>query len=272
MIRMLAPAFLIAATLVATPQPRAAANRPAEAPTHSIHNVPYKHGNTKLEGRLVLPASQPSSLPLVVLFPDWMGVTQRSIDDAKRIATMGYAVFVADPYGKDSQPKDRQEAARLAGAMRADVLRMREVGDAAFRTGRRQPGVDSARAALVGYCFGGNMALELARSGIPVRGVVSVHGNLRTPFPDDARNIRGRVLVLHGAADPHVPPEEVRAFKDEMAAVAGPRLTFVEYPNALHAFTNPKADDPGNGVMYDPEAAEAAYRELERFLGDVLGE
>src|SRR5690606_10794664 len=97
MIRQLSfslPVLLVAAFFTAQPVPAAAA-RPAEAPAHSIHNVPYTLGKTDLEGRLVLPSSPPSSLPVVVLFPDWMGVTQRAVDDAKRIATMGYAVFVA---------------------------------------------------------------------------------------------------------------------------------------------------------------------------------
>lgn len=274
MMRLHAPALLAGAMLLAAPPVQAAANRPVEAPDHHLRDVPYKRGNAKFEGKLVLPPSPPGPLPLVVLFPDWMGVTQRTIDDARRIATMGYAVFVADPYGKEARPKDAREAARLAGALRTDVLRMREIGDVALRAGRRQEGVDSARVALVGYCFGGNMALETARSGIPVRGVASIHGNLRTPFPDDARNIRGRVLVLHGAADPHVPPDEVKAFQEEMtsASVTGSRLRFVEYPGAMHAFTNPDANAPENGAMYHPEATEAAYRELEKFLGEVFGE
>jgi dienelactone hydrolase len=235
-----------------------------------IQNVPYSFEKTAMEGKLVLPSPAKPGLPLVVLFPDWMGVSRRPVSDAKRIAAMGYAVFVADPYGVNSQPKDPKEAGRLAGALRADVVRMRQVAAAALATAKRQQGVDSTRVALLGYCFGGNMALELARSGADVRGVASVHGNLKTPFPDDARNIRGRVLVLHGGADPHVPPAEVEAFKQEMAVVAGPRLKFVEYPGAMHAFTNPKAKDSANGVLYNREASEAAYLELERFFADVL--
>jgi dienelactone hydrolase len=241
----------------------------APKPDVTYYTVPYILDETQLEGILVVPYPPHASMPVVVLFPDWMGVSDHAKDDAKRVAAMGYAVFIADPYGKESQPQDPQQAARFAGALRGDVMRMREVAAAGLAAAKRDHRVDSNRVALMGYCFGGNLALELARSGARVRGVASVHGNLRTPFPDDARNIRGPVLVLQGGADPHVPPAEVEAFKAEMRAVAV-RLKFVEYPGAMHAFTNPGANDSAHGVKYDPQATQAAYGELKDFFAEVL--
>lgn len=240
-------------------------------PATTTYIVPYTLDKTAFEGRYIVPNPTPVNLPLIVLFPDWMGVSDRAKADAGRLARRGYAVFVVDPYGKKAQPKSVEEAARFSGALKQDVVRLRKIAAAGLRAARNQHSVDTSRVAAVGFCFGGTTALELARSGAPLKGVAVVHGNLATPFPGDARAITGRVLVLHGSADPHVTPAEVDAFKREMNA-AGVNFTLREYPGAMHAFTNPAANSPDGGVLYDQTAAEAAFTELERFFVDVIGE
>lgn len=127
-------------------------------------------------------------------------------------------------------------------------------------------GVDATRIVAIGFCFGGGTVLELARSGADVRGVVSLHGNLDTPNPDDAKNIKGEVLILHGAADPHVPAEQVEAFKAEMQA-AGVDYDFVSYAGAVHSFSDPAAgDDPSKGAAYDADAAAKAWDATVKFI------
>ncbi len=111
---------------------------------------------------------------------------------------------------------------------------------------------DPRRIAAIGYCFGGGVALELARSGAPIAGVVSFHGNLDTPNPVDAKNIRAKVLVLHGAVDPRVPPEQVAAFEKEMTD-AKVDWQLVAYGGAVHSFTNPSSgNDPSKGLLIMP--------------------
>lgn len=247
-------------------------SQPAVQPPTTTYIVPYGVDKTEFEGRYVVPNPTPASgMPVIVLFPDWMGVSSRATEDAQQFANMGYAVFVADPYGVKNKPKNAAQAAKLSSALKQDPVKLRQIAQAAFRLAKRQQGADSTRVAAVGFCFGGVAALELARSGADLKGVAVVHGNLATPFPDDARAITGRVLVLHGSADPHVPVSEVDAFKQEMNN-AGVNFTMIEYPGAMHAFTNPQANDPARGAKYDKTAAEAAFSEMERFFADVLGE
>lgn len=241
------------------------------SPSTATYAIPYHVDKVPFEGRYVVPNPIPSRMPVIVLFPDWMGVSTRATEDARQFARMGYAVFVADPYGKKNRPANPTEAARLAGALKQDPVKLRKIAHAALRTSRIQLGADSTRVAALGFCFGGMAALELARSGADLKGVAAVHANLSTPFPEDARAIKGRVLVLHGSADPHVPASELDAFKQEMNN-AGTNFTLIEYPGAMHAFTNPQANDPARGAQYDRTAAEAAFTELERFFADVLGE
>lgn len=261
--------FLLASLLLAV-GPVLAQSTPPAATKTAIYKVPYADQGTALEGRLVLPQPRAARLPLVVLYPDWMGVTPHAIDDAQRIAGWGYAVFVADPYGPAAQPKDASEAGPKAGALKADPAALRARARAALEAARAREEVDTARVDALGFCFGGTMALELARSGAPLKGVASVHGNLRTTLPGDARNIRGPVLALHGAEDPVVPAEEVGMFVDEMRA-AGVDWQLVQYGGAVHAFTNPGAGaDPAKGAAYHPKAAARAFTALKAFFDETL--
>ncbi len=242
----------------------------AAAETTTIYKVPYTQDTTALEGRWVLPVPGRPRLPIIVLFPDWMGVSTNATDDAQRIAAWGYAVFVADPYGVNAQPKGPEEAGMRAGALKQDILLMRARARAALETAKRQTGADTARVVTIGYCFGGMVALELARSGAPLRGTVNIHGNLKTATPGDARNIQGPVLALRGADDPFVPWEEAAMFRDEMKA-AGVDWQLVEYGGAVHAFTNPGAgNDPSKGAAYNPVATARAHAALKSFLEETL--
>ena len=238
--------------------------------TTSIYKVPYSQDTTAIEGRWVLPIPAKPHLPIVILFPDWMGVSKNATDDAQRIATWGYAVFIADPYGVNAQPKSQEEAGMRAGALKQDILLMRARALAALETSKRQTGVDTSRVVAIGYCFGGMVALELARSGAPLRGTVNIHGNLKATMPGDARSIHGPVLALRGAEDPFVPWEEAALFRDEMKA-AGVDWQLVEYGGAVHAFTNPKAgNDPSKGAAYNPVVTARANAALKNFFEETL--
>jgi dienelactone hydrolase len=131
--------------------------------------------------------------------------------------------------------------------------------------------VDGKRLAAIGYCFGGTTVLELARSGAEVRGVVSFHGGLDTPNPGDAKNIKGAVLALHGADDPHVPPRQVAAFEEEMRS-AGVDWQMIVYGGAVHGFTNPaNGSNPSTGVAYDEKADRRSWEAMRSFFTEIFG-
>jgi len=147
---------------------------------------------------------------------------------------------------------------------------MRARAQAGLETLKSQPMVDAKRLAAIGYCFGGTTVLELARSGADVVGVVSFHGGLDTPNPVDAKNIRGKVLVLQGGDDPFVPPEQVTAFQDEMRK-AGVDWQFVTYGGAVHSFTNPASgNDNSKGAAYNAAADRRSWLAMQQFFNELF--
>jgi dienelactone hydrolase len=242
----------------------------AAAQDVQIQPVSYEQGGIQFEGRLVLPKNAKHLLPAIALMPDWMGMTSQADAYALRVAKWGYAVFIVDLYGKGAQPKSAKEAGKLAGDLKEDVLLLRQRAIAALAALNRQKGVDTSREASMGFCFGGLAALELARSGAWLKGTVSIHGNLVTPFPRDAKNIHGKVLVLQGAEDPYATQAEALNFMDE-ARVAEIDWQVMFYGGAVHAFTNPLAGtDPKQGVAYDEKADRRAFALMKDFFAETL--
>ena len=155
---------------------------------------------------------------------------------------------------------------------RADRALMRSRLQAGLDRLRAEPDVDESRVAVMGFCFGGGCALELARSGADVQAVVSFHGNLDTPNPADGANIRGSVLVLHGADDPSVSAEQKAAFEEEMRN-AGVDWEMIVYGNAVHSFTQPGAgNDNSKGVAYNEKAAKRSWQAMLDFLGEIFSQ
>lgn len=208
--------------------------------------------------------------PGIIIVHDWMGLSEYQKGKAKQLAKEGYVAFAADVYGKDIRPSTTDEAGQLATKYKNDRALLRSHIRAAYDRLEALPQVNPAKLVVMGYCFGGTTALELARSGVPLAGTVSFHGGLSTPTPQDAKNIKGKVLVMHGADDPHVPPAEVDAFRKEMKD-AHVDMTFISYPGAVHAFTNPKVgNDPSKGMAYNAEADKKSWAEFEKFIKVVF--
>ncbi len=232
--------------------------------------VEYKHGDTVLEGYLAYDDSTKGKRPGVLIIHQWMGLGPYEKMRAEQLARLGYVAFAADMYGKGVRPKDRQEAAAQAGIYRADRQLMRARANAGLQELKRCELVDAKRIAAIGYCFGGGAVLELARSGADIAGVVSFHGNLDTPDPSDAKNIKAKVLVLHGGDDPHVPQSQVIGFWDEMRN-AGVDWQMVIYGGAVHAFTDPSAgDDPSTGVAYNEKADKRSWEAMKSFFAEIF--
>src|SRR5262245_8374757 len=177
--------------------------------------IEYRHGNVVLQGYFAWDDAARDKRPGVLVVHDWTGHNSFARGRAEQLAKLGYCAFALDMYGKGVLAKDQQEAAAKASVFKQDRKLMRQRVQVGLEVLQKQVQVDKERIAVMGYCFGGTCALELARSGADIEGVVVFHGNLSTPNPADARNIRGKVLILHGADDPVVPPEEVAAFREE---------------------------------------------------------
>jgi dienelactone hydrolase len=232
--------------------------------------VIYTEGTTTLEGVLAYDDAVKDKRPGVVIVHDWMGMSPYWQKRAEDIAALGTVAFAADIYGKGVRPKDGAEAGKLAGQFKNDRALLRARVQAAFAQLVKHPLVDATRTAGIGYCFGGTTVLELARAGAPVSGVVSFHGGLQTPTPADAKSLKAKVLVLHGADDPHVKPAEVSAFKDEMRA-AKADWQLVEYSNAVHAFTVQSAgNDPSKGAAYNADADRRSWRAMRDFFDELF--
>jgi dienelactone hydrolase len=232
--------------------------------------VAYKQDTASLEGLLVYDAARKGKQPGIVLAPDWMGVSDVAREYGEKMARLGYVVLVADIYGKGVRPKDGKEAGTVSAIYKNDRNLMRARAKAALDQLLKSPRVDTAKTAAIGYCFGGGVALELARSGANLDGVVSFHGNLDTPTPEQAKNIKARVLIHHGADDPYVPADQVKAFNDEMEA-AKVDWFFIQYGGAVHGFTNPTAGtDPSKGMAYNAKADARSFRATQDFFKEVF--
>jgi dienelactone hydrolase len=232
--------------------------------------IDYKEGKTVLEGYLVYDDAVAGKRPAVVVVHDWMGPSAFTRDRAYELAKMGYIALSADIYGKGAGPKDMNGAKQLVGVYKGNRPLLRARARAALETLLAQPQTDPARVAAIGYCFGGTAVLELARSGAPLAGVVTFHGGLDTPTPQDAKNIKAKVLVLHGADDPFVTPDQVAAFEKEMRD-AGVDWQLIKYSGAVHAFAVPTAgNDNSKGAAYNERAARRAWQAMKDFFAEIF--
>jgi dienelactone hydrolase len=183
---------------------------------------------------------------------------------------LGYVAFCADIYGKGVRPADTKEAGAQAGKYKKDRALLRERVNAGLAELKKSELVDAKRTAAIGYCFGGTTVIELARSGAEVLGVVSFHGGLDSPTPADGKNIKGKVLVCHGADDPFVKAADLAAFEEEMRA-AQVDWTLIKYGGAVHAFTQPLAgNDNSKGAAYNEKADRRSWAALKLFLAGIF--
>ena len=232
-------------------------------------NVEYKEGNTVLEGYVAYNDTK-NLKPAVLVVHDWMGISDDTKKRVNMLADLGYVAFAADIYGKNTRPKNPSEAGKFAGQYKSDVPLLRARVTAAYNVLKAQPGVDTSKMAAIGYCFGGTTALELARSGAALKGVVSFHGGLATPNAADAKNIQGKVLVLHGADDTYVPATEVAAFEKEMRD-AKTDWQLVAYGNSVHAFTVKAAgNDNSKGAAYNEKADKRSWVAMKDFFAEIF--
>ena len=232
--------------------------------------VEYKDGNTVLEGYLAYDDAINGKMPAVLIVHEWTGIGTYVKNRAEQIAGFGYAAFAIDIYGKGVRPANTEEASKQATIYRSDRQLMRRRALAGLTQVKTYPFVDANKIAAIGYCFGGGVVLEMARSGADLKGVVSFHGNLDTPDTNDAKNIKGKVLVCHGANDPFVKEEQVIAFQNEMRN-AKTDWEMIIFGNAVHGFTNPdNGNDPAKGAAYNKQADMRSWEAMREFFREIF--
>lgn len=233
-------------------------------------SVEYRQGNTQLIGYLAFPKDVTGPLPGILVVHEWMGLNDYAKHRADQLAELGYIAFAADIYGDGKIAANREEAGKLAGSYKNDRPLLRARVAAGLATLKAQPGVAGDKIAAIGYCFGGTTVLELARSGADIAGVVSFHGGLDTPTSQDAKNIRAKVLALHGADDPYVPADQVAAFENEMRQ-AGVDWQLIVYGGAVHGFTNPaNGTDNSKGAAYNALADARSWVAMQQFFNELF--
>lgn len=227
--------------------------------------VEYHADDVLCEGWQAYDDAHQGVRPGVLVIHQWTGISEHEKAAARRLAELGYNVFVADIYGKGVRPQP-PEAGNVAGSYKSDRGLLRARANAALAVLAKDPRTAPGKVAAVGYCFGGTAALELARSGAALKAAVTFHGGLDSPTPADGRNIRARILALHGADDPFVPAKDVAAFESEMRG-AKVDYRLVRYPGAVHSFTHKEAGgDNSKGAAYNEAADKASWSEMKAFL------
>lgn len=232
--------------------------------------VEYKIGDVALHGYLAYDNISKEKRPGVLIIHQWKGLTDYEKSRAVQLAGLGYVAFAADIYGKDVRPSTSEEAGKIAGQFYADNKLFRERLNAGLNELKIQPLVDPDKIAAIGYCFGGGGVLELARSGADILGVVSFHGSLKSQDPNDAKNIKCRVLIQHGAIDLFVKEEDIIAFKKEMED-ANKDYVLTEYSGAVHSFTMESAgNDITQGAAYNENADKRSWEAMKTFLNEIF--
>jgi dienelactone hydrolase len=233
----------------------------------------YSTQGVVMKGYLAYDEKVKGKRPGVLVVHEWWGLNEYARKRARMLAELGYTALAVDMYGDGKQAVHPDDAKQFTSELmkNADVATARFMAALDFL--KQQPTVDPGRIAAIGYCFGGGVVLNMARQGVDLRGVASFHGSLAPIKPAQPGTVKAKVLVLHGADDKFIPPEQIEAFKQEMKS-AGVDFRFISYPGAIHSFTNPEADGLGKKfnmpIGYNADADRNSWEELKNFLNTIF--
>ena len=235
--------------------------------------VAYSADGLNLKGYLAFDDAQKDKRPGVLVVHEWWGQNDYIRKRARMLAELGYVALALDMYGDGKQAAHPEDASKFS----SEVMKNLDVAEQRFMAGlellQQQPQTDKQQVAAIGYCFGGGVVLAMARRGVDLDGVASFHGGLGAGAPAAPGKIKAKVLVLNGADDPFVKPEQIAAFKEEMTA-AGVDYEFVNYPGAKHAFTNPAATENGKKFQlpleYNAEVDKQSWQKLQNFFQQIF--
>jgi dienelactone hydrolase len=233
------------------------------------NTVAYMDGDVVLEAFFAFDDALTGRRPAVLINHTWVGRDAFVAEKAKKLAELGYVGFAADMYGKGVLGSGPEENMKLMQPFMTDRAMLQQRMKAALAAVRLMPWVDDSKIASIGFCFGGLCSLDLARTGVDIKGVVSFHGLLVPPGNTLGNTIKAKVLALHGNDDPLVPAEQMLAFEREMTE-SGADWQLHTYGNTMHAFTNPIANDPAFGTVYQPDADRRSWLAMQNFLTEIF--
>lgn len=236
----------------------------------TTETVTYSDAGVTLKGFLAYDEKLTGKRPGVLVMPEAFGLGKNAKARAQRLAELGYVALGGDPFGDGKEFTDLQDAIKVAGALMADPDKFRARARAGIDKLASLPQVDSSRLAAIGYCMGGTFALELARDGAPLRGVVSFHGGLQTQRPAVAGQVKAKILVCHGSDDPMIPVAQVNGFVDEMTK-ARADWELIAYANTVHSFTNPDADGTMMpGIKFNAQSDARSWLAMRNFFDEIF--
>lgn len=242
------------------------------SPKIRTEEVKYTADGNEMTGFVAYDENKKGKRPVVVIIHEWWGLNDYVKKRASELAELGYLAFALDMYGTGKKGENPEQAGALATPFYSDPQLAYNRVVTGMNQAKKMPQADSSKVAVIGYCFGGAMALNAARMGLPVKGIVSFHGGLVGVAPVPGKT-QAAILVLHGAADPFVPEEEVKKFKHQMDSANVP-YTFIAYEGATHAFTNPDATENGKKfgipIAYDAVADTASWNEMKTFFTEIF--
>ncbi len=235
--------------------------------------ITYTSGDDTLKGYIAYSSDSDQKRPGVLVVHEWWGHNPYARQRARMLAELGYTALAVDMYGDGKLAEHPEDAGKFASQIRANM----KLGTARFEAARKtlaaHPMTDPDKIAAIGYCFGGAVVLQMARSGMDLDAVVSFHGSLGTETPAENGSVKARILICHGADDPFVSDEEISAFKEEMST-AGADFRFVAYEGAVHSFTNPEADSFGKKfnlpLAYHAGADAQSWRDMQVLLKEAF--
>jgi dienelactone hydrolase len=233
--------------------------------------IQYEQDGEKLSGFLAYDDASSGARPGVLVLPEWWGLNDYVKQRAQQLAQLGYVAFAADMYGNAKVTRDVKEAQGWSGAVYSKPGLMAARSKAGLDVLRQQPQTDKSHLAAIGFCFGGSAVLQLVYSGEPLDGAVTFHGGLMPPDDTQAKQIKSSIVILHGAEDTFIKPETIEQVRKSLDA-AKADWYMVSYANAVHAFSNPDADNyhlPGIG--YNEKAAKRSWEEMQRFFHEKWG-
>lgn len=233
------------------------------------NTVGYMDRDVLLEAFFAFDDALQGRRPVVLINHTWAGRDEFVAEKAKKLAVLGYVGFAVDMYGKGVLGSNPEENEQLMRPFMNDRQMLQKRMLAAYYAVKLMPWVDDSKIASIGFCFGGLCALDLARTGVELKGAVSFHGLLGKPDNILGNSIKAKILALHGHEDPLVPIEQVLAFEQEMTS-AGADWQLHTFGNTLHAFTNPQANNPDFGMAYQADADRRSWLILENFLTEIF--
>lgn len=237
--------------------------------------VEYTTNGTAIKGYLAYDDAIKVKRPGILVVHEWWGLNDYSKKRARMLAELGYTALAVDMYGEGKQARDVNEAMKLSSGVMKNFNAARSRFLDAMELLKKQPSVDPDRIAAIGYCFGGGVVLNMARQGVDLKGIVSFHGGLNAVKPAEPGKIKAKILVLNGDADKFTTAEMLEAFRKEMTE-AKADFRIINYPGAMHSFTNPDSTATGKKynlpVAYNADADKKSWDDMEKFLDMIFKE